>query len=170
MNSGSHFYSTVPNFKIADVGVCKSCSRNLRLCVTCDRSNLRIKCRSYLKLRIIFKPSYALRGVSAIKSNLYIHKHILSHEGFLIFSKFWAAALNSIAVNDSSIHMGSVENAFCLTKTAHFNKVLALHGYLGVAISGTTLWFNAVYLRSFIVKIAYGLRLRMGSITFICYS
>jgi len=170
VNSGSHFDGTVPNFKVANIGMCKSCSHNLRLRVACDRASLWIRRRSYLELRVVFKSCRALRGVSCIKSNLYIHKHILSFKGLLIFSKFWGAALDSCAVNDSCVHIGSVENAFCLPKAAHFNKVLSLNSYLSVAVSGTARWFNADHLRSFIVEKADGLRLRVNAVTVICYS
>jgi len=101
---------------------------------------------------------------------LYIHKHILSFKRLLIFSKFWGAALDSCAVNDSCVHIGSIKNAFCLPKAAHFNKVLALNGYLSVAVSGSAMWFNTDYLRSIIVEKADGLRLRVNTIAVICYS
>ena len=166
---GSNLNCTEPNFRVAYVRMSKSSAANLRLGVSSYGAYLWIERRSYFKLGVIVKPHHRVGGFLCIKGNLYIHIHPLSFEWFLIFRKFGRATLNGRAVYDSCVHECSVKNAFSLSEAPHVNKILALYGYLSVAIGRSTLGVDAKYLRSFIVEKADGFRLGVSTISVICY-
>ena len=110
----------------------------------------------------------AVGALKTVQSDLYSVSHIFGGESRLILGEFGGAALDSLLINDRSVHHGLIENAFCFSES-HVDEIVAFDCNLGLSVGWSALRVNRVNNWSLVIEVVNLFTGKFIAITLVCH-